>query len=183
MYLSTSLPLKIHTIYVQCRQNVLRWTIYTTSHNFDSIFIINACDGSAINAYIVLTLFYKKQTPTPDFSRIRQIYVAITIRFSSQATSLSLYFEFASLHNACCSKNSHCSRTCISQLFYCKDPIANKWRISKSLACRETTETFKMTTHLFIVQPLFHWHALVDDYWPVTIANAPDFESHPVRLF
>lgn len=42
-----------------------------TSHNFDNIFITPACDGSAINAYIVLTLFYKKRTTTPDSSRFR----------------------------------------------------------------------------------------------------------------
>lgn len=77
MYPSTkyqsSLPQMIHTIYVQpCRQNVLRWTIYTRSDNFDNIFIIHARDGSAINAYINLTLFYKKkQAPTPDSSRFR----------------------------------------------------------------------------------------------------------------
>lgn len=39
-----------------------------------------------------------------------------------------------------------------------------------------------MTTHLFVVQPLYHWHALVDDYWQLILANAPDLESHPDRL-
>lgn len=163
MYPSTKCPFSflqiIHTIYVQCRQNILRWTIYTTLTI--SLLCMPVTDQQLM---LILSPHFstKNQTPTTDSSRCRKMYAAITIRFSYKATSLSLYFELASLHNARCSKNSKCSRTCVSQLIYCNISIVNKWRISKSSACRETTETFKMTTNLFVVQPLYHWHALVD---------------------
>lgn len=126
-------------------------------HNFDNIFIIHACDGSAINAYIVITLFYKNRHLHQTFLALGR-YAAITIRFSYQATSLSL------------------SSSLLYFIMHAKTLTAAEQ------ACIETSETFKMSTHLFIIQPLYHWHALVDDYLPLTQANAPDLESHPARL-
>lgn len=120
--------------------------------------------------------------------RFTQHHTILTISLSNmpvtdQQLMLILSSQMASLHNAWCSKNSHCSISfALPSSFIVKFYLVNKRRVSKSSACRETTETFKMTTNLFVVQPLYHWHAFFDDYWPLTLANAQDLESHPDRL-
>lgn len=166
----------IHTIYVQYRQNVLRWTIFTT-------LTISLSYMPVTDQQLMLILSSHFSTKTDIYTRPSSLQVDICRHHNKiflPGNFIKPVFEFALLHNAC--KNSHCSRTCISQLFYCKVSIVNKQRISNSLACIETSETFKMSTHLFIIQPLYHWHALVDDYLPLNQANAADLESHPARL-